>query len=40
MMIYDDRLQIYGKKILYRDRAKWNTRLQTLDEKLARYKQP
>jgi hypothetical protein len=39
MMLYDDCLEIYGKKILYRDLARWITRLHALSEKLAQYKE-
>lgn len=40
MMLYDDRLQVYGKTILYRDLAQWITKLHSLSEKLAQYQQP
>lgn len=40
MMMYDDRLQVYGKTIRYRDLAQWITKLHSLAEKLAQYKQP
>ena len=39
MILFDDCLQIYGKKIHYRDLAQWITRLHALSEKLAQYKE-
>ena len=39
MMLYDDRLQVYGKTIPYNDLAQWITKLHSLSENLAQYKQ-
>jgi hypothetical protein len=39
VMLYDDCLDIYRKRILYQDLAKWVTQLHALSQALAQYKE-